>query len=142
MGLERRGQLAAPQLPSPLLPWDLHAGAGVLFVADFSAPGRNAAVLDDLRARFGQRIVPVRLSGDGAVDTETMKRAAPGPIDSVQDCLPPSAGAAVASAVNMTLRQGGRALLMGGLGMLGGEDLALPYLWIMRNLITARGKWI
>jgi alcohol dehydrogenase len=42
----------------------------------------------------------------------------------------------------MTLRQGGRAVLMGGAGMLGGEDLALPYPWIMRNRITVRGQWM
>ena len=106
------------------------------------APGRNEAVLDDLRTRFGQRVVPVRLSGDGAADTEAMKQAAPGPIDAMQDFLPPSASAGVARAAIMTLRQGGRAVLMGGVGMLGGEDLALPYPWIMRNLITVRGQWM
>ena len=42
----------------------------------------------------------------------------------------------------MTLRERGRAVLMGGVGMLGGEDLALPYPWIMRNLITVRGQWM
>ena len=47
-----------------------------------------------------------------------------------------------ARAAVMTLRQGGRAVLMGGVGMLGGEDLALPYAWIMRNLITVRGQWM
>ena len=26
--------------------------------------------------------------------------------------------------------------------MLGGEDLALPYPWIMRNNITMRGQWM
>jgi alcohol dehydrogenase len=26
--------------------------------------------------------------------------------------------------------------------MLGEEDLALPYPWIMRNLITVRGQWM
>jgi hypothetical protein len=26
--------------------------------------------------------------------------------------------------------------------MRGGEDLALPYRWIMRNLITVRGQWM
>jgi len=106
------------------------------------APGRNAAVLDDLRQRFGERLVPVRLSGDAAADTEAMRRAAPGPIDAVQDFLPPSVSASVARAAIMTLRQGGRAVLMGGVGMLGGEDLALPYPWIMRNLITVRGQWM
>ena len=106
------------------------------------APGRNAAVLDDLQRRFGERLAPVRLTGNGAADTEAMRRAAPGPIDAVQDFLPPSVGAAVARAAIMTLRQGGRAVLMGGVGMLGGDDLALPYPWIMRNLITLRGQWM
>jgi len=106
------------------------------------APGRNVTVLDDLRRRFGERLMPVRLTGDGAADTEAMRKAAPGPIDAVQDFLPPSVEAAVARAAIMTLRQGGRAVLMGGVGMLGGEDLALPYPWIMRNLITVRGQWM
>jgi alcohol dehydrogenase len=106
------------------------------------APGRNAAVLDDLRQRFGERLVPVPLTGDPAADTPAMQKATPGPIDAVQDFLPPSVGAAVARAAIMTLRQGGRAVLMGGVGMLGGEDLALPYPWIMRNLITVRGQWM
>ncbi len=106
------------------------------------APGRNATVLDDLRRRFGKRLVSVRLTGDGAADTETMRGAAHGPIDAVQDFLPPNVGASVARAAIMTLRQGGRAVLMGGVGMLGGDDLALPYPWIMRNLITVRGQWM
>ncbi len=106
------------------------------------APGRNAAVLNDLRRRFGERLVPVRLTGEGVTDTDAMRSAAPGPIDAVQDFLPPSVSAAVARAAIMTLRQGGRAVLMGGIGMLGGEDLALPYPWIMRNLITVRGQWM
>jgi len=106
------------------------------------APGRNTAALDDLRTRFGRRLAPVRLTGDGAADTEAMKLAAPGPIDAVLDFLPPSVSAGVARAAVMTLRQGGRAALMGGVGMLGGEDLALPYPWIMRNLITVRGQWM
>lgn len=106
------------------------------------APGRNMTVLDDLRMRFGERVVPARLSGDGAADTEAMRHAAPCPIDAMQDFLPPSVSASVARAAIMTLRQGGRAVLMGGVGMLGGEDLALPYPWIMRNLITVRGQWM
>ncbi|MBW4330094.1 zinc-binding alcohol dehydrogenase family protein [Stakelama sp. CBK3Z-3] len=106
------------------------------------AAGRNTKVLNDLRRRFGDRLVPVTLSGDAAADTEAMKRTAGVPIDAVQDFLPPEASAGVARAAIMTLRQGGRAVLMGGVGMLGGEDLALPYPWIMRNLITVRGQWM
>lgn len=106
------------------------------------APGRNVAVLGDLRKRFGERLIPVRLTGDGDTDTTAMRAAAPGAIDTVLDFLPPSAAAGVARAAIMTLRQGGRAILMGGVGMLGGEDLSLPYPWIMRNLITVRGQWM
>ena len=31
---------------------------------------------------------------------------------------------------------------MGGVGRQGGDDLALPYPWLMRNDITLRGKWM
>lgn len=42
----------------------------------------------------------------------------------------------------MTVRGNGRVVLMGGVGMLGGEDIALPYRWIMRNSVTVRGQWM
>ena len=106
------------------------------------APGRNTGILEELRRRFGERLAPVRLTGDCEIDTAAMRAAAPGPIDAVLDFLPPSVAASVARAAIMTLRQSGRAVLMGGVGMLGGEDLQLPYPWIMRNLITVRGQWM
>ncbi|GLO79882.1 zinc-binding alcohol dehydrogenase family protein [Sulfitobacter pontiacus] len=106
------------------------------------APGRNEAALDDLRRRFGTRVLPVRLTGDADHDTAAMIQAAPVPIDAVQDIMPPSVESHVVRAAIMTLRQGGRAVLMGGVGMLGGDDLALPYPWIMRNRITVRGQWM
>ena len=31
---------------------------------------------------------------------------------------------------------------MGGVCMLGGDDLALPYPWIMRNCVTVIGQWM
>ena len=105
-------------------------------------PGRNTTVLVDLVRRFGGRVAPVQLSGDADRDGEAMKRAAPGPIDAVLDFLPPSAEATVARTAIMTVRPYGRAVLMGGVGMLGGEDLALPYSWLMRNLITLKGQWM
>jgi alcohol dehydrogenase len=42
----------------------------------------------------------------------------------------------------MSVREYGRVVLMGGVGMLGGEDLALPYPWLMRNSVTVRGQWM
>jgi alcohol dehydrogenase len=106
------------------------------------APGRNAQALDDLARRFGDRVRTVSLSGDEAQDRERMCDAAPGPIDCVIDLLPPSAPASAARAAAMTVRPYGSVVLRGGVGMLGGEDLALPYPWIMRNDITVRGKWM
>ena len=52
------------------------------------APGRNVSVLGDMRRRFGERLVPVPLTGDAVADRERMRAAAPGPIDSVLDFLP------------------------------------------------------
>ncbi len=106
------------------------------------APGRNESVLNDLARRFGPRLRTVRLTGDETEDRERMKQAAPGPIDCVLDLLPPSAGTTPVRAAAMAVRQFGRVVLMGGVGMLGGDDLALPYPWIMRNCITIRGQWM
>jgi alcohol dehydrogenase len=106
------------------------------------APGRNEAMLRSLERRFGARVRTVKLSGDEAEDIARMKAAAPGPIDAVLDLLPPEAPASAVRAAAMTVREYGRVALMGGVGMLGGEDLALPYPWHMRNNVTVRGQWM
>ena len=106
------------------------------------APGRNLATLDDLSRRFGKRVRTVALSGDAAADHAAMRTAAPWPIDCVLDLMPPSVPAAAVRAAAMTVRPGGRVILMGGVGMEGGEEFALPYPWVMRNDITVRGKWM
>jgi NADPH:quinone reductase-like Zn-dependent oxidoreductase len=106
------------------------------------APGRNQRILADLAHRFGKRVRTVQLSGKEADDREAMKRAAPGPIDCVLDILPPSAPATAARAAIMTVRPYGRVVLMGGVGMLGGAGLDLPYPWIMRSCITVHGVWM
>lgn len=115
----------------------LAMGAGCLI-----APGRNEAMLDSLEHRFGKRVRTVKLTGDEGEDTRRMKAAAPGPIDVVLDLLPPSAPATAARAAVMAVRESGRVVLMGGVGMLGGDDLTLPYPWIMRSNVTIRGKWM
>ncbi|UFH51199.1 MDR/zinc-dependent alcohol dehydrogenase-like family protein [Pseudomonas sp. KNUC1026] len=106
------------------------------------APGRNAAVLADLVQRFGDRVVPVMLSGDEQQDRQAMQAAAQGPIDCVMDILPPSVSARTVRTAAMTVRPYGRVVLMGGVGMLGADDLALPYPWLMRNNITLMGQWM
>jgi len=115
----------------------LAMGAGCVIV-----PGRNEAMLAELSRRFGSRVRTLILTGDEESDTAAMKRAAPGPIDCVFDILPPSAPVDAVRAAVMTARPGGRVVLMGGVGMLGGGDLALPYPWIMRNGITIVGQWM
>ncbi|MDT0301955.1 medium chain dehydrogenase/reductase family protein [Streptomonospora wellingtoniae] len=106
------------------------------------APGRDRAVLDDLKRRFGFRVRPVELTSAEDADRERMVQAAPGPIDAVLDLLPPSAGTRPVRAAAMAVREHGRVVLMGGVGMLGGADLELPYPWIMRNSVTVRGQWM
>ncbi len=105
-------------------------------------PGRNEAVLQSLARRFGSRVRTVKLTGDEVEDIHRMKEAAPGPIDTVLDLLPPWAPSSVARTAAMTVREYGRIVLMGGVGMLGGDDFALPYPWIMRNNITVKGQWM
>lgn len=106
------------------------------------APGRNATMLAELSRRFGDRVKPVPLSGDEDEDRQRMTRAAPGPIDCVLDILPPTASPRAARAALMTVRPYGRVVLMGGVGMLGGEPFELPYPWIMRSCVTLHGVWM
>ena len=122
-------------------------GAGVavalgMGAARVVAPGRNEARLAELSRRFGPRVAPVKLTGDAAADRAAMQAAAGGPIDVVLDILPPEVDASVVRAAAMTVREYGRIALMGGVGMLGGDDLALPYPWLMRNGVTVRGQWM
>lgn len=106
------------------------------------APGRNEAVLADLIRRFGDRVRTVKLTGHEDDDRERMKAASPVPIDCVIDIMPPSVSTHVVRAALMTVRPYGRVVLMGGVGMLGGAGLELPYPWIMRSCITIHGVWM
>ena len=106
------------------------------------AVGRNESVLADLRDRFGPRVVTTVLTGEDETDQDAMRDAGGAAIDVVLDLLPPAVDASVARTAVMSVRQSGRVALMGGVGMLGGSDLALPYPWLMRNNITVRGQWM
>jgi alcohol dehydrogenase len=105
-------------------------------------PGRNEAVLADLKSRFGERIRTVKLTGDVDGDRAAMQAASPDPIDVVLDLLPPAAPATAVQAAAMSVREYGRVVLMGGVGMLGGDDIALPYPWLMLNSVSIRGQWM
>jgi alcohol dehydrogenase len=105
-------------------------------------PGRNEATLADLQSRFGDRIKTVKLTGDVDADRAAMQAASPDPIDVVLDLLPPNAPASAVRAAAMTVREYGRVVLMGGVGMLGGDDFALPYPWLMLSSVAVRGQWM
>ncbi len=100
------------------------------------APGRNEAVLDGLNRRFGPRVRTVALTGDESEDRRNMCDAAPGPIDTVLDILPPLPDATPVRAAALTVRPRGTVVLMGGLR----ADLELPYAHLQRNCITVRGQ--
>ncbi|MGR6920312.1 alcohol dehydrogenase catalytic domain-containing protein [[Actinomadura] parvosata] len=106
------------------------------------APGRDERALAGLERRFGGRVSTVRLTGEEDRDRERMLAAAGAPVDLVLDLLPPAAGTTPVRAAAMTVRERGRVVLMGGVGMLDGDELALPYRWLMRNSVTVRGQWM
>lgn len=100
------------------------------------APGRNEAVLTDLKRRFGSRVITVVLTGDELADQKQMRQAAPQPIDVVLDLLPPLPDAAPVRAAAMTVRPRGTIVLMGGLQV----GFEMPYAYLQRNGITVRGQ--
>lgn len=158
----RWAALAVPLVPyGGLLAVDLQAGETLLVsgatgnfgsaavgvglamgAARVVAVGRNAGVLADLGRRFGPRCRAVVLTGDADTDTAAMREASDGGPDVVLDLMPPEVSTDVVRRAIMTVRQHGRVVLMGGVGMLGGDDLALPYPWLMRRGITVRGQWM
>lgn len=106
------------------------------------ATGRNAHTLQALADRHGPRVAPVPMTGNPTLDRENIIKAAGEPIDCVLDLLPRMATGTQVLTAAMTVRPGGRIVLMGGVGRTGGEDLALPYSWFVRNDITLSGKWM
>ena len=106
------------------------------------AAGRNEQALAELTRRFGPRVRAVPMRGNEADDRARILQAAGGPIDCVLDILPPAANAVQVRTAIMAVRPYGRVVLMGGVGMLGGPGLDLPYPWMMRNCITLRGQWM
>jgi alcohol dehydrogenase len=106
------------------------------------ATGRNQQALADLVRRFGPRVRTVPMRGEEEDDRKRILQAAARPIDCVLDILPPAANAMQVRTAVMAVRPYGRVVLMGGVGMLGGPGLDLPYPWMMRNCVTLRGQWM
>jgi alcohol dehydrogenase len=105
------------------------------------ATGRNAGTLEDIVHRFGPRVHTVQFTGSEADDHRLIVESAGGPIDMVLDFLPREASAAQARPAILSVRLGGRVILMGGLR---GEqgNLGLNYNWLIHNETTVRGVWM
>lgn len=105
------------------------------------AAGRNAQTLADLVARYGPRVSAVQMTGVEDEDRGRIVEAARGPVDMVLDFLPREATAPQVMAAALSVRLGGRVILMGGLrGETG--NLGLNYNWLMHNEVTVRGVWM
>jgi alcohol dehydrogenase len=102
------------------------------------ATGRNEAALADLRHRFGARVTPAKMTGDPDLDRKLIQDLAGGPIDTVLDWLPREASPAQAMGPMLSVRNGGRVVLMGGVR----GDLPINYNWLMHNNTTLRGQWM
>jgi len=118
-------------------------GAGVavalaMGASQIVATGRNARVLDDLAHRFGSRVRPAAMTGDEDEDRRQIRELAGAPIDLVLDFLPREANASQVQAAALSVRSGGRVVLMGGVR----SDLTLNYNWLMHNNVTLRGQWM
>ena len=102
------------------------------------ALGRNRASLDVLVNIFGNRVTGVVLTGRPNVDERNTKEAGDNRVDCVLDILPPISDPSPVVAAAMSVRAGGRVVLMGGVD----ADVYLPYKPIMRNSIRVYGQYM
>ena len=105
------------------------------------ATGRNEQTLAELVSRFGHRVRTVAMTGVEEIDRRAIVVAAGAPIDMVFDILPREASATLVRAAALSVRLGGRVILMGGLRGKEG-DLGINYNWLMHNETTLRGVWM
>ena len=100
------------------------------------AAARSAESLKRLAA-MNERILTVQLTGNVETDAKALKQF--GTVDAFQDWSPPIAAKTThIKACMLALRVGGRASLMGGIL----EDMSIPYIWIIHNNLTIKGKWM
>jgi alcohol dehydrogenase len=77
------------------------------------AVGRDAAVLEALRAALGPRVVPAPVSGDADQDLAAIRNAASGAADVALDLLGSAKRTSTTLSTLRALRRGGRLVLMG-----------------------------
>ena len=99
--------------------------------------GRNADVLGHIKALAPNRIFPASLSGDLEQDTKSIVAAAEKPADCYLDIVGGGGSDSVLAAMR-SLRNGGRAALMGALQ----DVIQIPYVEIMVRELTIRGNFM
>ena len=110
--------------------------AALAMGARIVAMGRNAEVLEQVKALRPARIQIVRNTGDVAADTKELTKD--GPADVFLDISPGKAFKSTHfQSCIKALRRGGRASFMSVY-----EDLPLPIGTIMFNDLTVKGKWM
>jgi alcohol dehydrogenase len=102
------------------------------------AAGSNLRSLGELAGRLGPRVRPVQVTGEEDADRRSISESAGGPVDVVLDLLPRMASVSQVMAAVLSVRPGGRVVLMGWVR----KDLPLPYNWLMHNEVTLRGQWM
>lgn len=100
------------------------------------AMGRNQEKLRKIKS-ISERVEIVAIIGDMEKETEALKQF--GPVDVFFDISPPEAKLSthVNSGIH-SLRHGGRASLMGGIG----REVPLPFFWIVFQDLQLKGKWM
>ena len=93
------------------------------------AAGRSATALEGVRRAGGQRVTPVRLTGDVQTDAAALRAAANGGAQMAFDMVGQARDANATLAALNSLQRGGRLVLMGSMT----TPLPLSYSDIMRN---------
>lgn len=100
------------------------------------AMGRNVEILDKLAAN-NDRVETVQITGDMLADLKSLQ--ASGTIDAYLDISPPEASNSTHfKSCILSLRQGGRVSLMGGLS----GELNIPVRAILHRDLMLKGKWM
>ncbi len=93
------------------------------------AAGRNAAALAEVARVAGGRVTTVALSGDVAVDAKALREAAGGGAAIAFDMVGGATDPRSTLAALMSLRRGGRLVIMGSMTV----ELPIPYTTVMLN---------
>ncbi|KAF9079432.1 hypothetical protein BGX23_004105 [Mortierella sp. AD031] len=104
------------------------------------ASGRNRKQLDEFVILYGPRVVPVVTTGDIDTDTQAFLTAAGEgfDIDVSFDILPSRAAFGIVHSSILALRDGGTAVLMGGLN----SSTEFPYSTVMKKGLTIKGQFM